>query len=214
MDIIRIHQLELDCIVGLRPDERHREQRVRVDLAFHVDLRQAGRNGRIAQTCDYDAVAGEAIAMLHFRRYRLMEMAAEELAAMLLGTHPIIEQITIRLEKPGALAGRARAASIEITRLRQDFPTREVSHVYGSSLVLLDTREAELSLLSLNRGALYRPEPGLLKDLHLVVSGQVACNDRRLEPFQPQIDAGSTFQASNAEPSVLFRCRVRTRHPR
>jgi 7,8-dihydroneopterin aldolase/epimerase/oxygenase len=209
MDVIRIDRLELDCIVGIRPDERHREQRLRVDLAFHVDLRRAGREGRIAQTCDYDAAASETMAMLQFRRYRLMEMAAEELAAMLLGTHPVVEQVGIRLEKPGALAGRARSASVEVSRQREDFPTRDVQLAFGSSIGLLDTREAELCLLRLDRGATYQPEPALAQDLHFLVAGQAAHDDRVLEPFQPELAAGGTFQAPSNDRALLFRCRVR-----
>ncbi|MBM4363174.1 MAG: dihydroneopterin aldolase, partial [Deltaproteobacteria bacterium] len=75
MDLIRIRGLEFDCIVGLRPHEREREQRVHLDLALGLDLSPAGRQGRIALTCDYDEIATEVMAMLRFRRYQLIEMA-------------------------------------------------------------------------------------------------------------------------------------------
>ena len=64
MDTIRIDALELDCIVGLRPLEREREQRVRLDLALGLDLSAAGKSGRIAQTLDYDEIAEEVVAQL------------------------------------------------------------------------------------------------------------------------------------------------------
>ena len=77
MDEIRIHQLELDCIVGIRPDERERAQRVRLDLSLLTDVRKAGRTGRIALSVDYSEVTAELVAMLRFRRYHLIEMDVE-----------------------------------------------------------------------------------------------------------------------------------------
>ena len=91
MDVIRIHRLELDCIVGIRPQEREHQQRVRLDLGLHTDVSQAGRQGRISLTVDYDLVAYEVAALLSFRRYHLVEMAAEEVSAMLLGVHPSVQ---------------------------------------------------------------------------------------------------------------------------
>jgi FolB domain-containing protein len=90
MDVVRIHRLELDCIVGIRPQEREHRQRVRLDIALHADLSQAGRLGRISLTADYDRVAHEVTALLGFRHYHLIEMAAEEVAAMLLGIHSCV----------------------------------------------------------------------------------------------------------------------------
>ena len=68
MDVIRIHRLELDCIVGIRPSEREHQQRVRLDLGLHADVSEAGRTGRISLTADYDQVAHEAIRVDGHRR--------------------------------------------------------------------------------------------------------------------------------------------------
>src|SRR5678816_1049027 len=146
MDLIRIRGLEIDCIVGVRPLEREREQRVHIDLALGMDLSPAGRTGRIALTCDYDEIAEEVIALLRFRRYHLIEMATEEITAMLLGVHPALEMVDIRLDKPAALDGRARAASVEVTRTRTDFPRTTRPAPFGEVHTLLETREAGLYL--------------------------------------------------------------------
>jgi FolB domain-containing protein len=149
MDLVRIKGLELDCIVGVRPHEREREQRVHIDLALGLDLRPAGQSGRIGLTCDYDRVAEEIIAMLRFRRYHLIEMATEELAAMLMGLHDGVKTVEIHLDKPAALDGRARAASVEVHRQRSDFPTRRARRGSHELEVLLETREAGLYLVRL-----------------------------------------------------------------
>ena len=95
-DVIEIRGLALDCVVGIRPEEREREQPVRLDLSLGLDLSSAGRSGRIAETCDYDRVADEVIALLRFRRYRLIEGAVEEVAAMLLGVHAPLVRVRVR----------------------------------------------------------------------------------------------------------------------
>src|ERR1700742_704291 len=145
MGLIRIRGLEMDCIVGTYPHEREREQRIHLDIAFGLDLAPAGRTGRIALTCNYDEIATEIIAMLKFRRFHLIEMATEELAGMLLGMNTEIDEVEIRLDKPAALDGRARAASVEIRRTRDAFPVSSRPTSYGALEVLLETRDASLT---------------------------------------------------------------------
>jgi FolB domain-containing protein len=209
MDLIRIKGLELDCIVGVRPLEREREQRVRIDLALGLDTRPAGRTGRIALTCDYDIVAEQVIAMLRFRRYHLIEMATEELAAMLLGIHPVLGSVEIHLDKPAALDGRARAASVEIRRVRSDFPGRALALEGAQGTALLETREAGLYRLELAPGATLGPH--LVRGeavLEWLVSGSATDADgtpadgirtRDGETATPRWQAGH-------EGAALFRC--------
>lgn len=213
MDLIRIRGLEIDCIVGLRPLEREREQRVHIDLALGMDLSKAGRTGRIALTCDYDEIAEEVIAMLRFRRYQLIEMATEEITAMLLGVHPALEMVDIRLDKPAALDGRARAASVEITRTRADFPHSSRTTSFGAVDVVLETREAGLYLFSVEPSktlAATRPSDG--RALEWLVSGDLESGGRPVLRHVPSPGAGegssdATVYANNGDDAaVLFRC--------
>ncbi|HEY3497860.1 MAG TPA: dihydroneopterin aldolase, partial [Polyangiaceae bacterium] len=119
MDTIRISGLELDCIVGVRPAERRRRQRVRLSIALELDTSRAGLSERIAHTVDYSVVADQVTELLCFREYRLVETATEEIAAMLLGVHPSAERVSVTLEKPEALRGRAAHGSVSIERARQ-----------------------------------------------------------------------------------------------
>ena len=88
-DSLFIEALELECIVGIRPAERRRPQRVRVDVRMMLDLARAGRSGRFGHTVDYSLVVEEISRLLHFREYRLVEMATEEIAGMLFAAHPL-----------------------------------------------------------------------------------------------------------------------------
>src|SRR5690606_15408510 len=88
---------------------------------------------------------------LSFRHYHLVEMAAEEVSAMLLGLHSGVERVDVRIEKPGALEGRARAASVEVRRARHHYPVSALAGEHGAR-VLLETREARLDLLGVAPG--------------------------------------------------------------
>ncbi|HTV24278.1 MAG TPA: dihydroneopterin aldolase [Polyangiaceae bacterium] len=223
MDVVRIHRLELDCIVGIRPQEREHRQRVRLDIGLHADLSQAGRSGRISLTADYDQVAHEVAALLGFRHYHLVEMAAEEVSAMLLGLHSGVERVDLRIEKPGALEGRARAASVEVRRTRRDYPVSVLASEHGAE-VLLETREARLDLLRLEPGQSVCTAPSYAaRSLEWVVEGTLdaepgrgAGPSQRLVPSLPagiihsSSETPTRFQNPAPESACLFRCWKRT----
>jgi dihydroneopterin aldolase len=213
MDLIRIRGLEIDCIVGVRPLEREREQRVHIDLALGMDLSPAGRTGRIALTCDYDEIAEEVIALLRFRRYHLIEMATEEITAMLLGLHPSLEMVDIRLDKPAALDGRARAASVEVTRTRAHFRKATRSTAFGAIDVVLETREAGLYLFSVQPSSELAPtENRETRVLEWLVSGELTCGGTPVprHSLSPgNVDESSerlTYANPGSDAAVLFRC--------
>lgn len=209
MDLIRIRGLEIDCIVGINPHERERSQRVHLDIAFGLDLSPAGRTGRIALTCNYDEIATEVIAMLKFRRFHLVEMATEELAAMLIGVYPALEFVEIRLDKPAALDGRARAASIEIKRTRSAFPpsTRTTSSGWLESL--LDTRDASLSRVGIDAGKeTVSAVPVGSRVLEWLIEGEASRDGLALVPHAPLVSVAEpvTYRNTGADAAVLFRC--------
>lgn len=209
MDLIRIRGLEMDCIVGTRPLEREREQRVHLDLALGMDLSPAGRTGRIALTCDYSEIAEEVIAMLRFRRYHLIEMATEELAAMLLGTHAALELVDIRLDKPAALDGRARAASVEVERPRAAFPRVSKPAPFGATDVLLETREAGLYLFRVDPGKTFTAEPASgTRFLEWLIGGELVRDGAPIVRHVPAAggEGRTIYQGVGDEPAVLFRC--------
>lgn len=184
MDWIRIAGLRLSCIVGVRPQERGVEQPVVLDLGLGLDLSQAGRSGRIVQTCDYDVVASDVCELLRFRQYQLIEVATEEISAMLLGIYPGLLAVQITLAKPQALRGRARNASVQIHRERSDLVPRRVHRTFGTLEVLLATREAGLYLIRVDAGQALCPigEEGQgrpLRSLAWVVAGELALGSRR-----------------------------------
>lgn len=210
-DTIEIEGLCLDCVLGVYPDERDREQPVRVDLHMGLDLRAAGRSASIGDTIDYDRTTNELAALLRFRRYRLLENAAEELAAMLFGVHPRLEELELRLCKPQALAGRAASAAIRVTRCRDDFaPWRREAAVFGEVDVLLETKEAGLYLLHVGVGQqIPLHHHRVMRELEWLVRGTLRQGDELVPPSRPvEWPHGEPHRYRNEgrEPATLFCC--------
>lgn len=184
MDQIRISRLELSCIVGIRPAERRRRQRIALSLELELDLGRAGRSGRIGHTVDYSKVVDEISYLLEFREYRLIEMATEEIAAMILGLHAPVERAHVTLEKPEALKGRAAHAAVSVSRARSELQTSPLP--FGEERLLLETAEARLAVLHVDPeralDARLRPTRkalGWLASGHLVSGTAIAAHDPR-----------------------------------
>ena len=145
MDTIHIAGLTLECILGVHPHERERAQPIELDLSLALDLSRAARSGHLEDTCDYDVVASEVAGLMVFRRYRLMETATEELAAMLFGAHDLVERTTLKLAKPRALTGRASRAEVTVERTRPTAPWQRLDGSGATRVeVLLETAAAGL----------------------------------------------------------------------
>ena len=165
--------------------------------------------GRIALTCNYDESATEVIAMLKFRRFHLIEMATEELAAMLLGVHPALELVEIRLDKPAALDGRARAASIEIKRSRAAFPPSTRMASFGWVESLLETRDASLLRVGIEAGKeMTSAVPPGSRVLEWLVDGEASRNGQDLARHTPLAweEEPAVYHNTGSDAAVLFRC--------
>ena len=91
------------------------------------------------------------------RGFAFIEMATEELSAMLFAAHPALEELESRLEKPEALRGRAAAGGASVTRTRASFPLTRRTFPGGHADCILETHEATLDLITLEPNASYAP---------------------------------------------------------
>lgn len=206
MDTIRITGLELDCIVGVRPAERHRRQRVRLTIELGLDLSRAAQSSRIAHTVDYSVATDQIAALLRFREYRLIETATEEIAAMLLGNYPAVMAASVCLEKPEALRGRALHGAVSIHRERRE--RERTTHEFGREELLLETSEAVLSLFSVEHGRSLRAvteRPG--RRLGWLVHGQLGPANALHEPSALEHVLTATHQGN--EPATVFVCSIK-----
>lgn len=178
-DEIRIEGLEVRCVIGVNAHERVQTQPLLVSLELELGLERAGLSAHLGDTCDYARIAEEITALLHFRRYRLLEAAAEELAGMLLAVHPRVEVVRLHLDKPRALR-RAKSAGVSVTRTAADYPRRREGARFGCVEIVLETAEAGLYLLHVDPGAsitAHRHER--MRELEYRVRGDlVRCGER------------------------------------
>jgi dihydroneopterin aldolase len=216
MDEICVHGLTLQCIVGIHPHERVTEQPLRLDLTLGLDTREAARTGKISRTIHYGEVAEQVAALLRFRRYRLLEGAAEEVAWMLLSIYPRLERVKLRVEKPRALDGLAKAASLTIVRTREQFrdeqapqPPLPSSNSDVTTAFGLVTREAELAVVTLapNQPLLLGGPPS--RRLLWVLGGLVHVDERLLSTGQHSWEDGRqrwTAITAGHETARVFFC--------
>ena len=126
-DVIELRSLRATGTHGVLEEERRRAQPFEIDLDLHLDLRTAGASDRLADTVDYGAVAGAAVAAVEGPHADLLEHLAERIArataAAAVGPdgRTLVEAVTVSVRKlrppvPLDLA----AAGVRIHRRRQD----------------------------------------------------------------------------------------------
>lgn len=113
-DILELLGLDVACIIGDLPEERNREQRLRVDVALTCDLAAAGASDALRDAIDYAALSEAIRQTLRAARCRMIERAAECVARACLAD-PRVRQVRVRVEKAGAVPG-LRAAAVVLTR--------------------------------------------------------------------------------------------------
>ncbi len=209
-DKIRVSDLRVDCVVGILPEERTREQPVRLDVEVRLDASAAAWSGKIDLTVDYDRMSQEIEALLRFRRYRLLEMAAEELCAMLLGVHPCLDQVQLGIQKPHALRGRAASVGVEVTRTRRDFPYHRDHPEFGEVEIIHESKEAGLYLLHIDEGkSIPTHYHAVMRELEWLVAGDVERDGHRLGGFSPKAwprGQRHTYRNVGAGRATLFCC--------
>ena len=153
-DVLSIHGLETECVVGVYPRERGRPQPLSVDIDMSVDSEAAAATGKLSRTVDYDATAQAVVFLLQSCRFGLLETAAQALAKYLLA-EPLASQrqarvhaVRIRLVKPQALPGAA-VASLSIERDASWASIERQPTPFGSVDVILDCREASIVRVNL-----------------------------------------------------------------
>ncbi|KPK17048.1 MAG: hypothetical protein AMJ62_03255, partial [Myxococcales bacterium SG8_38] len=132
MDVLRIEELMVDCVVGVYPHERNASQPLCVDVEMRLCTEASAVKESLRATVDYAAVASQLVFLLRSCRFRLLETAAHVLARYILAPpapderRAQVDSVVVRLSKPGALRGFA-IPSLEIER-RAEWCSFEVEH--------------------------------------------------------------------------------------
>jgi dihydroneopterin aldolase len=104
MDIIYLHDLKVDCIIGIWEWERRTTQKLTIHLDMAVDIRRAAASDSIQDTLDYKAVAKGVRALVSGSQYQLVETLTEKIAELIL-TEFKVPWVRVKLNKKGAIRG-------------------------------------------------------------------------------------------------------------
>ena len=113
-DKIIIHDLRIECIVGVFEDERTRTQPVLLDIELEVDAAEAAAREDLEGLLDYYRVTNEVRDLVIESRFKLIESMAEGVARLCTDRFGVAN-VRVRVKKPGALTD-ASHVSVEIER--------------------------------------------------------------------------------------------------
>ncbi len=104
MDIIYLHGLKVDCIVGVWEWERRITQSVIIDMDIGFDISKAAKSDALEDTLSYKAVSKRVGAFVQQAKFALVEKMAEEIAQILLNEFAV-SWCRIKVNKFGAVNG-------------------------------------------------------------------------------------------------------------
>lgn len=120
MDTITIEGIEVWANHGVMPHEADLGQRYIIDVAIHLDLRDAIASDDLADTVDYGALSALVVHAFGAPRTRLVESVAGRLADEVLDHDERITAVDLVVHKPSApLTVPVRDVTIRLHRERE-----------------------------------------------------------------------------------------------
>lgn len=104
MDIIYLHGLKVDCVIGVWEWERRITQSITIDLDMGFDILPAAQSDNLEDTLSYKDVSKRVESFVRESSFALVEKLAEEIAQILLNEFHI-KWCQVRLNKFGAVRG-------------------------------------------------------------------------------------------------------------
>ena len=114
MDIIFLHDLRIDAVIGIWEWERKIRQTVSIDLEMSADIRKAAATDSVEDTLNYKLVAKRLQEFVGESGFQLVETLAEKVAEIVLKEFDVA-WVRVRVNKPGAIRG-ARDVGVIIER--------------------------------------------------------------------------------------------------
>ena len=158
LDSVRLRGFRAECIVGIYPSEREKEQWVELDLNLHLDTRKAGRTGALDASIDYARLCGEIKFLLKACRFRLLEEAAETICAYVLAEPTgdarrcSVDAVTLELIKPAAL-GNTATPSVKVYREASEYSPEIEIKEFGQVDIVAEGRDYGVYRLRIAPGA-------------------------------------------------------------
>jgi len=102
MDIIFLHDLTVETIIGIYDWERKEKQSIILDLDMGADIAAAAATDAIEDTLDYKAVAKRLIDYVSGSEFQLVETLAQRVAEIVLHEFGV-RWLRLRVNKKGAV---------------------------------------------------------------------------------------------------------------
>jgi dihydroneopterin aldolase len=119
-DRIFITGLLIHAHHGVMEHEEKVGQRFVIDLELSIDLGDASRSDKLADTVSYSAIVDTAAKAFGARSYRLVEAAAGGVADAILSTFPAVSDVRVTVHKPHApIAAIFGDVGVMLTRSRR-----------------------------------------------------------------------------------------------
>ena len=116
MDIIYLHGIKLETVIGVWNWERQIKQRLALDIDLGTDTQAAGQSDELTDTVNYHAVAASIRETAGSRQFELVEALAEAIVARVFDDFPVT-WVRLKINKQGAVRG-VRNVGIVIERTR------------------------------------------------------------------------------------------------
>ena len=104
MDIIFLHDLRIETVIGIWDWERKIRQTVAIDLEMSADIARAAATDSVEDTLNYKLVAKRLQQFVGDSSFQLVETLAEKIAGVILDEFDV-EWVRVKVNKPGAIRG-------------------------------------------------------------------------------------------------------------
>ncbi len=104
MDIVFIHDLKIETVIGIYDWERKIRQTISFDIEMATDITKAAESDDIEDTLSYKSVAKRLIEFVETSEYELVEALAERICAIIIDEFSV-PWVKLTLHKPGAVRG-------------------------------------------------------------------------------------------------------------
>ena len=116
---IRIKNLRLETILGLRDSERVRKRAVIINVLLELESNEAAAHDSIDGTVDYSMVRDEILRRVEGSEFKLIESLAQDILDHLI-TDARISSVVVEVDKPGALR-YAESVSVQLSWQRENY---------------------------------------------------------------------------------------------
>lgn len=102
MDFITITNLEVFAHHGVFPEENENGQNFYINAKLYLSTRNAGLTDELSQSVHYGEVCELIYRHMREHTYKLLETVAEQLAAEIFESYPLVERLRLEICKPHA----------------------------------------------------------------------------------------------------------------